>query len=368
MPALIVALLVFLMAGFAPARAARPEPLPEDIVERIEAEVERLMTEKDVPAYAVAVVGADGARYAGHFGMSDRKQRRRATKDTLYNIGSTTKTFTAALILILRDDGRLALDDIWSKYMPDKLPIPVDEDGNTSTIRNLMTHTSGLERDPPHRKSGVSEKDLYRVISNAELEGPVGERWEYSNLGYGLLGHVAERATNQDFEVLLKAQLLRPLDMKDTTISLTIEQKARLAPHYWADDPQRRERRGWKWTDIVANGGMTSSLADMVRYVSYLLGPEDAPGPLTADIRREMFEPIEEHEQPAMKQLLGWFGTNQTGKGLWYSHGGEVDGHSAHVSFSPPLGFGVVVLSNLGGDAAASLGRTVEQVLYDTMP
>ncbi len=114
-----------------------------------------------------------------------------------------------------------------------------------------------------------SIEDLYEGLALTELRFPVGERWNYSNQGFGLLGHVLERATGSSFEALLRKYLFEPLGMDDTTITLRDEDLERLAAYYWEADPERKERPRMEWGEVNAAGGITSSVHDMAKYAAF---------------------------------------------------------------------------------------------------
>jgi len=350
---------------------ACPAEFDDAAQERIEQHIAAVMEADNVPSFAVAIVHGRQTVYAQAFGFMNLKEQKPATIDTLYNIGSVTKTFTATLLMILRDAGRLDLDDEVSRFLPETVELPKDAEGRVATLRHLAKHTSGLPTDPPNRnrakRAGYNVADLYRDLKTVKLASPVGQQWSYSNLGYGLLGHALERTGGSTYEELLKQLIFAPLGMDDSSISLEPDDRQRFAAHYWADLRIRREMRPWTWGEIAANGGITSTVTDMAKYVAFQLTEQDhetLPVSL-ASLREVRGQPLD--PQPgAVQQCLGWMASHTKQRGLWYEHGGEVDGQSSYVAFSPPLGAGFVVLSNLGGTTTTELARWMQQELHSS--
>ncbi len=368
--------------------------LPEERITQIDSLVLRIQEQLDVPGFGVAIVRGDEVVYEKAFGFMNRSKGLPATPETLFYIGSITKTFTATLALILRDEGLIDLDDPVSKYLPAEVVVPSDPASQTEiTLRHLMTHTSGLPRSHPNRKNmnvdgpidaGVAlpydVEDLYTGLAMSELQSPVGERWSYSNQGFDLLGHALERATGASYEALLKKYIFEPLGMDDSTITLGEEDLERLAAFYWEADPERTERPRKVWGETQGAGAITSSVHDMAKYAAFQLKTEDRErDPLSLAGLQEMrvpnvaFDLFQGRPQRPKEFVglefhmgLGWWTVRHTETGnTEYWHGGEVDGHSSILIYSTEKHFTVVVLANLGGGRAVlSLARSLT-ALFD---
>jgi CubicO group peptidase (beta-lactamase class C family) len=338
---------------------------------KVDAEIETFLQERNVPSLCVGIVQNGDSAYARAFGMRNRSRGEPATLDTLYNVGSVTKVFTATLAMILVEEGVLGLDDPVMDFLPEGVAPPGDD---RITLRHLLQHTSGLPRVSPTRRNlevagpfdpGValpaSNADLLEGLRQAELSAEVGEAWSYSNFGYDLLGYVLGRAAEKDYETLLKEKLLDPLSMKDSKVHLTEADRARFAAHYWAADPERKEQPPWVWGEACGAGGLTTTLPDLLAFVRFQLTAE---GPLPAAALAAMRVPGPETQiQPGSRQCLGWmqFQRDLGGQSVEaFAHGGEVDGHSCQVLFAPELSFGMVVIANVGGSTA---GDACERVL-----
>ena len=360
---------------------ALPPALSQERIAQIDSIILSKQQQMDVPAYSVAIVQGDQVVYEKAVGLRHRSKALPVTPETLFYIGSITKTFTATLALILRDEGLVDLDAPISKYLPPEVAVPADLAGRTEiTLRHLMTHTSGLPRNHPNRGNPNGSQDMYTGLEISELQAPVGERWIYSNMGFNVLGRVLERATGSSYEALVRKYIFEPLEMDDSTITLTDEDLERLAAFYWDSDPERTERPRLIWGEGQGAGAITSSLRDMARYAAFQLKTTDREGdPISLTDLQEMrmpyvaFDMFEGRPQRPVDFVgldfhmgLGWWIVRHTETGdTEYWHGGEVDGHSAMLIYSTEKNVALAVLANLGGGRAVlSLARALS-ALFD---
>ncbi|MEO7964582.1 MAG: serine hydrolase domain-containing protein [Gemmatimonadaceae bacterium] len=325
----------------------------------------------NIPGISVGIVRGDSLVYSGAVGFADRSAKRAATADTPYNIASLTKLFTATLALMLVNEGALSLDASVSKYLPDSVRIPRDAHGRAITVRSLLSHTSGLPRNPPNRRNqkldgpldpGIWEaynvSDLYKGLAATTLKTTVGEHFQYSNFGFALLGHIVERVAGRPYEQVLRERLLIPLNMRATAIALTAEQQQQLAAFYWTDDLTRTEQRAHaRFGEVAGFIGLTSTVRDLARFVEAYLNTLDGNrNPVSPDVVMQMQQP---------RLAVGTDATSKTDMGFaWFlntlksashpqvilTHSGEVDGHTSELVLNPAEKIGVIVLQNLGGD------------------
>jgi hypothetical protein len=167
-------------------------------------------TDKQTVGLAVGIVDEHGPRVISH-GKLDNGTDREVDGDTLFEIGSITKVFTALLLQDMIERGEMKLEDPVQKYLPDSVRMPTWQ-GKEITLLHLATHTSGLPRD--------SDGELYAFLSHCTLHQAPGVHWEYSNLGMGLLGHVIALKACKDYETLVVERICQPLGM-DSTLTVT---------------------------------------------------------------------------------------------------------------------------------------------------
>ena len=216
-----------------------------------------------------------------------------------------------------------------------------------------------------------SVEELYDAFGKTEPIGPVGGQWSYSNYGFALLGHVLERAAGEPYEALMKRRLLDPLGMRDTRITLAADDEKRLAKHYWPEDTPQKERPRWRFGEISGFGGLTSNVRDLAKFVSLQFrgGDEQSP-PIRVRTLQRLHAPQRPFKMRGrdLQMGLGWFIMPMRGPDRILVHGGEVDGHSAFIAFNPARRVGVIVLANLGGDAAPALGERLIAVVLSKAP
>src|SRR6185369_7618589 len=182
----------------------------------------------------VGLVDEKGTRVIT-YGKANQDGNRALDGNTVFEIGSVTKVFTATLLADMVERGEVSLNDPISKYLPKTVKTPT-RDGKEITLLDLATQTSGLPRlpanfapkDPGNPYADYSVDQLYAFLSSYTLTRGIGEKYEYSNLGVGLLGHILSLRAGTDYEALVRKRICQPLKMEDTGITLTPGMKTRL--------------------------------------------------------------------------------------------------------------------------------------------
>jgi len=328
--------------------------------------VEPVLAEANIPGVVVAIVRGKELLLLEAFGLREIAKKSPMRVEDLFQIGSVTKTFTAALLTQAAAKGELSLDDPLAQWLDDTHELP--EWAHDVTLQQIATHTAGIPRDAPNRRNvpdspSVAEpyslEELYAALPSTRPIAAPGARWSYSNLGFGLLGHVLERATGKRYEELLRERVFAPLGMSDSGIQPTAEQEARLAPGYWFGDPEPVARPRWRFGEVCAFGGIFSSARDLSRYVTALLASGDA-GPFTDATRSLLFTP-QVDAQAGQKMGLAWFVDRPGKPDETIEHGGEVDSYSSDIVLRRDAHVGVIVLANRGGDSATRVCRAIQE-------
>jgi CubicO group peptidase (beta-lactamase class C family) len=364
MPKLCVRRIPFLFVFAAQPTSAQwaQEPVEDEALAKA---VQEYLDREHIPGAVVGIVENEKLVYRKAFGLRDVAVGAPMTADTLFQIGSATKSMTSVLMGILRDEGLLGFDDPISKYLPPDTSLPAAL--RAITLRQLATHTAGLPRNFVNRRNVEGSPsvampytvgELYEGLPRTalvELKG--GSR--YSNVGPALLGHILERVSGVPYEKLLHDRLLAPLGMSSTGIQPTPEQEKRMAIHYWKgedDPPIARER--WVFGEVAAHGGVFSSVDDLARYVifQYTGNPNVRTRPETL---AELHTPVVRFEDSGGTQLaIGWFVLKRPAATIVF-HDGGVDGNSASMCFVKERRLGVIALTNRGGDTASDLAKMV---------
>ena len=264
-------------AGCSPSRfvdAERKQKLLQALP-RIETLMSDQIKEMGIPGLAYGIVIDDEVVLAKGLGLRDVTTGAPVDADTVFRIASMTKSFTALAILKLRDAGKLSLDDPVGRYVPEvgTWQLPTNDSGPI-TIRHLLSHTAGLPEDNPQ---GDRVLDMTPEGFSAWLKAGIpfasatGSEFEYSNLGFMILGSVVTRVSGRPFQTYVTEEILLPLGMRSTYWSLAAVPKDRLAHGYRKDkeslvaEPMLEDGAG------AAMGGLMTSSRDLARYVAMML-------------------------------------------------------------------------------------------------
>ncbi|HUR91327.1 MAG TPA: serine hydrolase [Gemmatimonadaceae bacterium] len=303
---------------------------------------------RKTPGIVVGVLDAAGMRYIAHGTGAPGADVLGGT--TLFEIGSITKVFTSTILADMVVRGEVALDDPVGKHLPAGTRMPASGDREI-TLADLATHFSGLPRLP----NNLSPRDirnpyvdytadkLYAFLAAHQLARAPGARFEYSNLGAGLLGHVLSRRAGTDYETLVRTRVVTPLGMRDTKITLTKADSARLAAGHNAGG---QVVPAWDLAALQGAGALRSSAADMLRFLSanmaaYVDSTSSRPLGAAMRLTQTPTHPLGEGADVG----LGWIrATTSTGARI-FSHDGGTGGHRSFAAFDPARRVAVIVLS-----------------------
>ncbi|MER8185930.1 serine hydrolase domain-containing protein [Kitasatospora sp. NPDC094015] len=287
---------------------------------------------------AVAAVVRDGRTvWTGARSMIDDHA---PTPDVQYRIGSITKTFTAVLVLRLRDEGRLDLADPLERHLPGTAAGP-------ATVAQLLSHTSGLAAETPgpwwERTDGALRPGLADLLGAEPRRHPAGRAYHYSNPGFALLGALVERLRGEPWGEVLRAELIEPLGLTRTTLLPQAPHAGGFAVHPWADVllPEPLTDTGL----MAPAGQLWSTAADLARWAAFLADGDDRV--LTSATLAEMRRPAGPPEEGTWSAGYGlglalW----RDAGGLRYGHAGTMPGFRAGLWVDADERLGAVVLAN----------------------
>ncbi|HEY2750809.1 serine hydrolase domain-containing protein [Phenylobacterium sp.] len=345
----------------APAPSPPPKTwsIPDDAAIR-QVLVRRIDTERRGVGIVVGVISPKGRRVVA-YGSSDIGDRRSVDADTLFEIGSISKTFTALVLQDMALRGEVGLDDPVSKYLPAGVKVP-SRGGKVITLRELAMHTAALPHDLPNLAAkrqdemlaGTSEADLYKFLASYQLPRDPGTEWEYSNLGVGLLGIALSHRAGVDLETLIRQRVTGPLGMTSTVMTVTPELKSRLATGH--DAFLRPEPPLDIGPAEAAAGQIRSSANDMLKLLAAEMDYTKTPLRPAMDA---MLATERAGMQGGFRQALGWM-ILEMPSGRLVTHSGGTFGHRAFTAFNPKMREGVIVLSNAeGANGADDIGLYV---------
>jgi D-alanyl-D-alanine-carboxypeptidase/D-alanyl-D-alanine-endopeptidase len=293
----------------------------------------------------VGVIDPQGRRVVAH-GALNQGDARPFDGDTVFEIGSVTKAFTSLLLADMAQRGEVALTDPVSRYLPAGVKLP-ERGGRSIQLQDLATHTSGLPRLPPNLRpkdaanpyADYTVPHLYEFLSRYSLKRDIGSRYEYSNLGGGLLGHVLSCRAGMDYEALVRARITGPLQMNSTAIALSGEMKARLAVGHGA---RLKPVANWDLPTLAGAGALRSTANDLLSFIAANLGYTNSP---LAPSMIAMLAIRRPTGVPAVEVALGWHILTRFGDDIIW-HDGGTGGYRSFVGYNPNARTGVVVLSN----------------------
>jgi CubicO group peptidase (beta-lactamase class C family) len=330
----------------------------------VDEQMNALLTRLLIPAAGIALIKEGQVVYTQGYGYSNVAEKRRATADSQFAIGSVSKSVTAAAIMHLVEAGKIELDAPVIRYLPE-LKLSNETYTPLLTVRHLLLQTSGLPRADElwAFKVPASRAQAIADVATIEMVAKPGEKWNYCNQNYMLLGAIIEAVSGMSYESYTKKSLFAPLGM--TNANFTIEELFKsenpalpyqidFLTDYRALEPSNTGYQSVKM--LPAAGAINASPREMAAYALMQLGKGKSV--LSADSIALMHKSQTaltgniEGDQLAAVSLttdfgygFGWFTENYRGKAL-VSHGGSIEGYIANVTLVPAEGVAVVVLTN----------------------
>ncbi len=308
------------------------------------------MARHRIPGAALAVIKDGKNIKTAAYGLANLELSVPVKPDTVFEIGSVTKQFTAACVLLLQQDGKLSVDDKVAKHLPE---IPAA--WTNVTIRHLLTHTSGIKSytglDGFALTKHLKQKQFIEAIGTQPLEFQPGELWKYSNSGFNLLGFIVENVSGTNYWQFLRERLLQPLAMAHTTDRNPGAVITNRADGYEQSD-RHHVNRDYDLTDVFSAGAIVSTVGDLARWSGAL----DGDNPLSAKSKVEMWTPQRLNSRKPTKYGFGWFIDEVEGHRN-IGHGGSASGFSASLQRFPDDRLTVILLTNTDEQVATTLAR-----------
>ncbi|MGI8600679.1 MAG: serine hydrolase domain-containing protein, partial [Chitinophagaceae bacterium] len=337
----------------------------QQVVDRIYKEYAQ---EKNFPGFTYAVIADGRMLYSGNMGYTDVNKKIKVNNSSAFRIASMTKSFTSLAILKLRDEGKLKLDDPASDYIPEMKDIRyLTDDAPVITVRDLMTHSAGFPEDNPwgDRQLAVSDNELLDVVKKVSFSNVPGISYEYSNLGFSLLGYIIKQVSGKTYDAYINETILQALGMHNTYWEYTNVPDDKLAHGYrWVNDQ-------WKEEELLhhgaygAMGGLITTIEDFSKYASLHLSAwppsnEKESSVIKRSSLREMHQPWRfntmniNFKYPNGRSCplaiaygygLGW-SKDCEGK-IRVGHSGGLPGFGSYWGMLPDYGIAVVSFANL---------------------
>ncbi|WP_420463938.1 serine hydrolase domain-containing protein [Candidatus Palauibacter sp.] len=315
-----------------------------------------------VGGISAAVFKGDQVLWAQGFGWADPVKRVPAGVRTIYRTGSISKSITAVLMADLMEDGIVGFDDALVDHLPEARGLGDPRAGMAPiTFRQMASHTAGLIREPELEGAAAGPIEdwghkILASIPHTRYDTMPGARYQYSNIGYGMLGYALQRAAGTSFMDLVEDRIFEPLGMRSSTFIVGPDLWRRVSVGF-AIDPEgavdadmpalEHEGRGYK----VPNGGVYSTVGDLATFGAAVMGMTEY-GLLEPATRRELMT-VQTPEDPENGYGVGFSVRTVMLEGgrtvRFVGHGGSVAGYNMYLVFEPESGYGVALGRNYTG-------------------
>jgi D-alanyl-D-alanine carboxypeptidase len=326
-------------------------------IDRTDEYVRAEMQRQKIPGLSLLVM-KDGqiVKIAG-YGVADRKSGAVASPDTVYKIGSISKQFVATGIMLLVQERKLRIDDPISKYLDAAPP-----SWSGITIRHLLTHTSGIQREAPAFDPWKvqSDGDVVRSAYPLPLRFPTGSKWEYCNTGYFALAEIISRVSGTPWVDYLRLKVFAPAGMGSTWPTNTTQTLANRAIGYTDDDDPREAP---DWPALRPSGAFLSTVRDLAKWEARLF----TDTPLPEATRRDMWTPVTLTDGTTHPYGFGW-GLERLNGRRQIRHGGSLPGFISEYARFPDDRLSVIVLMNTDDADVRALARGVAALYLEQAP
>lgn len=311
---------------------------------------------KHAPGLCIGIIKGD-VMYIKGFGYADKELRNVPDANTIFEIGSITKVFTAEMAQLLVDKGLIQWNDNILKYLPEEAKLPFDD---STTLFHLVTHTSGFPRLPDSILAKMTnECDPYSTLTEEQFNDylrhctdkkrPDLKNYDYSNMSAALLGRILEYRTGKDYESLLQELICTPLQMQST--SLYVKDSSRFATGY---DEKGNKTCHWNIPVMYACGAIRSDVNNMLKFLRVQM---DEAAPLYPPFHKTHQQV---HEVTNMGMAYGWHIDHLSGvlSGVFgiVWHNGGTGGFRTYMGFVPKKKTGIIILANQATEEVDALG------------
>ncbi|HEX3130192.1 MAG TPA: serine hydrolase [Thermoanaerobaculia bacterium] len=313
--------------------------------------VKAQIQERNIPGLSIAVVRDGQVVKAQGYGLANIELNAPATAETIYQSGSLGKQFTATLVMMLVEEGKIRLDESIRTYMPEA---PATWQG--ITIRHLLTHTAGVSNklyDNLDMRQDYTEEELFKRITALPLDFQPGEKWAYSNCGYMTLGFLIHRVSGKFYGDLLQERIFGPLGMTTARIISEADIIPNRAAGYLLKEGKLRNQ---EWVspslNTTADGSLYLTVLDLAKWDAALY-TEKLLKKASLDL---MWTPVKLNDGKTEPYGFGWFIGNTNGHRV-IQHGGAWQGFTSNISRWVDDRLTVIVLTNRLGSAPEQVGR-----------
>lgn len=328
----------------------------------------KLTIEKSAVGVSVAIIENDRVEYL-NFGLTNKEKKIATNSKSLFEIGSISKTFTSMALASMVKEGKVKLTDPVQQFLPSNVKMP-KRNGEAITLLTLANHTSALPRLPNNMPFGdvqdpyadYTVEMMYEFLNGYELPRDIGEKLEYSNLAFGLLGHALELIDNKTYQQVIANRVLKPLSMQSTFVDVP---QSHIKMFSDGHDATLNKTKHWQLPTLAGAGAIRSNIKDMALYLKANLNQTPLKDAISLTHKQTT-----SLDGQGPKVGLGWF-INETENGSYLWHTGGTGGFRTFIGFNKENQKGIVILENTanGMDAIgdAFLTGSLNKLKSDTL-
>ncbi len=336
----------------------------------------KLIKNGKVPSVVMALVDDQEVVWQEAFGYANLEEEIFASVDTVYKMASVTKPFSALAIMKLYEDGVIDLDVPITDYLPDfsiKTRFP---DSDPITIRSILSHRGGFPH-PENRLIGeslglepferISLKEIVDALKDDYVAYPVGSRYNYSSVGFIILGRIIEVVTGRDYSDYMEENILNPLSMSDSTFFSSSVEEGKITPGYYIDNKKTEALPLRDYSGLPATG-LYSTLSDMTKYLKFLFREGEVDGKqLIGQETLEMMY-VDSYSRPRDPVTMGLsWGLFPLSTGhITAGHGGDLPGFQTFINFLPEEKLGIIIMANIQDVLLAPLGVKALELMLES--
>ena len=329
-------------------------PVRADAVDdRVKAQMQAL----HIPGLSIAVVEKGRLIKAAGYGLANVETDSPATPETVYKIASLSKQFLAAAVMLLVEEGKIGLDDRAQKYLNGS-----PESWKNITVRHLLTHTSGIVRDPSdyHPYKEQQPSNVIESVYPLPLSFQPGEKWLYSNVGYYVLAEIISKASGKSWSAFISERLFAPAGMTATRVlTLTAIVPNRASGYEQTDSGMVNAEN---WIAVRPSGAFLSTVLDLAKWDAFM----DSHSPITAANRKQMRTPVSLNDGTSADYGFGWYVDSFLGRARIH-HDGQYPGFRSDYERFENDQLSVIVLANSGSSRVDSLAIKIAGFYVPTL-
>ncbi|MCR6105566.1 serine hydrolase [Salipaludibacillus agaradhaerens] len=336
-------------------------------IEKVEEFIQNQMEKGNIPGLSVTIVKEDETVYQRGFGYADIDNGREITPDTLFELGSTSKAFTALGVLTLVDNGTIDIDAPITDYIP-WLSMTYKGEEATVTVRDILYQTSGIPfntiSDIPISDGENAIEDTVKTLVGVELDSMPGEKFQYATINYDILGLLIEKTSGIKYEEFITKNILDPMGLNNTYMYSNEFEKDRMAQGYKQLFTEPRVYHAPSYEGNKPAGYIITNSKDMEKWLKIQLGVlKESTFSNSVIEESHIANRRVEQLQDGSSYASGWFVYQKGGGEI--SHGGNNPNYSSFILFRPEEKIGVAVLSNINSAYVEDIGHGINRILLD---